>query len=55
MDDGDDVETVDAQLSAFSRQLWYDASSWLMAKEVKFQWKNPDFLLRNPDFLLKNA
>ena len=21
--------------------------------EVRFQWKNPDFLSRNPDFLLK--
>ena len=26
----------------------------MLAWEVRFQWKNPDFLLRNPDFLLKN-
>ena len=22
---------------------------------VRFQWKNPDFLLKNPDFRLKNV
>ena len=25
------------------------------AREVSFQWKNPDFLFKNPDFLLKNG
>ena len=35
MEDGDDVPTVDVQLSRFSRQLWYDASSWLLAKEMR--------------------
>lgn len=32
-DDDDDV-AVDKQLAAFSRQLWYDASSWSMAKKM---------------------
>ena len=29
------MPTVDVQLSRFSRQLWYDASSWLLAKEMR--------------------
>ncbi len=32
--DDDDDAAVDVQLAAFSRQLWYDASSWIMAKAM---------------------
>lgn len=34
INDDDDDTVVDKQLAAFSRQLWYDASSWIMAKEM---------------------
>ena len=34
VNDDDDDAAVDMQLAAFSRQLWYDASSWIMAKAV---------------------
>ena len=34
VNDDDDEAAVDVQLAAFSRQLWYDASSWIMAKAM---------------------
>jgi carboxylesterase type B len=34
INESDDDAAVDVQLAALSRQLWYDASSWIMAKEM---------------------